>query len=76
PVTEGSVVLAGESIATIAAKGYLLRLELPERHARFIKVGDPIRVSARGLSPEIAATAVGRITQVYPELKNGRVIAD
>jgi len=76
PVTEGSVVLAGESIATVAAKGYLLRLELPERHARFIKVGDPIRVSARGLSPEDAPLAVGRITQVYPELKNGRVIAD
>lgn len=76
PVTEGSVVLAGESIATIAAKGYLLRLELPERHARFIKVGDPIRVSARGLGPEDAPSAVGRITQVYPELKNGRVIAD
>ncbi len=76
PVTEGSVVLAGESIATIAAKEYLLRLELPERHARFIKVGDPIRVGARGLGPEDAPLAVGRITQVYPELKSGRVIAD
>jgi RND family efflux transporter MFP subunit len=76
PVTEGSVVLAGESIATIAAKEYLLRLELPERHARFIKVGDAIRVGARGLGPEDAPLALGRITQVYPELKNGRVIAD
>lgn len=76
PVTEGSVVLAGESIATIAAKGYLLRLELPERHARFIKVGDPIRVGARGLGPEGASLATGRISQVYPELKSGRVIAD
>ncbi|WP_072393280.1 HlyD family efflux transporter periplasmic adaptor subunit [Hyphomicrobium sp. CS1GBMeth3] len=76
PVTEGSVVLVGESIATIAAKGYLLRLELPERHARFIKVGDPIRVGARGLGPQDAPLAAGRITQVYPELKGGRVIAD
>ena len=49
PVTEGSVVLAGESIATIAANEYLLRLELPERHARFIKVGDPVRLGGRGL---------------------------
>lgn len=76
PFTEGSVVLAGEGIATIAAKGYLLRLELPERHARFIKVGDPIRVGARGPGPEEASLATGRISQVYPELKNGRVIAD
>lgn len=37
PVTVGSVVMPGESIATIAANEFLLRLELPERHARFIK---------------------------------------
>jgi RND family efflux transporter MFP subunit len=76
PVTEGSVVLAGESIATIAANEYLLRLELPERHARFMKVGDPVRVGARGLGPDEAPLAQGRITQVYPELDNGRVVAD
>ncbi len=49
PVTDGSVVMAGESIATIAANEYVLRLELPERHARFMKVGDAVRVGARGL---------------------------
>jgi RND family efflux transporter MFP subunit len=76
PVTEGSVVLAGESIATIAANAFLLRLELPERHARFMKVGDKIRVGARGLGPDDSALAEGRIVQVYPELNNGRVIAD
>ncbi len=76
PVTIGSVVLAGESIATIAANEYLLRLELPERHARFVKAGDPVRVGARGLGPEEKPLAEGRITQVYPELANGRVIAD
>lgn len=76
PVTEGSVVLPGESIATIAANGYLLRLELPERFARFMKVGDPIRLGARGLESPEAPLASGRITQVYPELDNGRVIAD
>jgi RND family efflux transporter MFP subunit len=76
PVTVGSVVLAGESIATIAANEYLLRLELPERHARFMKVGDPIRLGARGLGSDEAPLAEGRITQVYPELDNGRVVAD
>jgi RND family efflux transporter MFP subunit len=76
PVTEGSVVLAGESIATIAANEYLLRLELPERHARFMKIGDPVRVGARGLGADDTPLAEGRISQVYPELQNGRVVAD
>ena len=76
PVTEGSVVLVGESIATIAANEYLLRLELPERHARFMNVGDPVRVGARGLGPDAKPLAEGHISQVYPELQNGRVIAD
>ena len=76
PVTIGSVVLAGESIATIAANEYLLRLELPERHARFIETGDQIRVGKRGLGPDQGPLTEGRITQVYPELQNGRVVAD
>ena len=77
PVTEGSVVMAGESIATIAANDYLLRLEVPERHARFIKAGDVVRLGERGLgAQEKKHLAEGRITQVYPELTNGRVVAD
>jgi RND family efflux transporter MFP subunit len=76
PVTEGSVVLAGETIATIAANEYLLRLAVPERHARFIKVGDPIRLGARGLGPDDKPLAEGHIVQVYPELDNGEVLAD
>jgi RND family efflux transporter MFP subunit len=76
PVTVGNVVLAGESIATIAANEYLLRLELPERHARFMKAGDPVRVGARGLGPDAGPLAEGRISQVYPQLDDGRVVAD
>lgn len=76
PVTEGTVVMAGESIATIAANEYLLRLEVPERHARFIKQGDALKVGPRGLGPDQQAISEGRIVQVYPEIQNGRVIAD
>ncbi|MEZ5849253.1 MAG: efflux RND transporter periplasmic adaptor subunit [Hyphomicrobiaceae bacterium] len=76
PVTVGSVVLPGESIATIAANAYLLRIELPERHARFLRKGDPIRVNGRGLATGSAPATEGRIVQVYPELEGGRVIAD
>lgn len=76
PVTTGSVVLPGESIATIAANQFLLRLELPERHARFMKKGDPIRLGERGLGPSGQNGGTGRITRVFPELQGGRVIAD
>ncbi len=76
PVTEGSVVLAGESVATIAANEFLLRLELPERHAGSIQKGDAIQLGGRGLENVGEALAEGRIVQVYPELVNGRVLAD
>jgi len=76
PVTEGSVVMAGESIATIAANEYLLRLEVPERHARFIKAGDVVRLGERGLGAQEKPLIEGHISLVYPELSNGRVIAD
>ena len=49
PVGTGSVVLPGDAIALIATDNYILRLQLPERHARFIKTGDTILVGARGL---------------------------
>lgn len=77
PVTEGAVVMAGESIATIAANQYVLKLEVPERHARFMKKDDVVRVGARGLSAaSVPVAASGKITEVYPELQGGRVIAD
>ncbi|MFO1189093.1 MAG: efflux RND transporter periplasmic adaptor subunit [Alphaproteobacteria bacterium] len=79
-VTEKSVVTAGETIATLATEAYILRLELPERHARFFTVGDRVLVGARGMAepaPEDrAALTEGRIRQVYPEIIQGRVIAD
>ena len=37
PVTTGTVVMAGEPIADIAEQNYMLRLRVPERHARFLR---------------------------------------
>lgn len=79
-VTKGSVVLPGEPVATMAAEAYILRLQLPERHAQFISEGDEVQVAERGLgaltSDSHEALRVGRIVQVYPEIKQGRVTAD
>ena len=77
PIAAGSVVLSGETIATIASENYILRLQLPERHASFIKAGDTILIGARGLQEENQETLrQGRVKLVYPEIDQGRVIAD
>ena len=79
PVTPGSVVMAGEAIARIAGGPYYLRLSLPERHAAEIVEGASVEVGARGRAPlpdGAAAMRQGRIVKVYPEIADGRVIAD
>jgi RND family efflux transporter MFP subunit len=77
PVSVGRVVLPGETIATLAEDKYILRLQLPERHAQFLRAGDRVLIAARGLSDQAAgATREGRVRIVYPEIQGGRVIAD
>ena len=76
PVSRGAVVLPGEPVAVIAIDRYILRLELPERHARFIREGDTVRIGARALSAVPQASTTGHITKVYPQLESGRVLAD
>jgi RND family efflux transporter MFP subunit len=77
-VTPGAVVMAGEEVATIASGAAVLRIEVPERHARFIKQGDTVSIGARGLDRSTAAGDVsqGVVAKVYPRLSNGRVVAD
>lgn len=77
PVVTGSVVMPGEPVAIIATDNYILRLQLPERHARFLKAGDTILIGARGLGDEEAeALRPGHVKLIYPEIDRGRVIAD
>jgi RND family efflux transporter MFP subunit len=73
--TTGAVAMPGEAIATIATDRYVLRLRLPERHARFLRAGDAVQVGARGLT-QGAVLGEGRISLVYPELQQGQVVAD
>lgn len=75
-VTLGSVVQPGETVAEIAADVFILRMQVPERHARFIKEGDKVQVGPRGLEPGQEGLREGTVRQVYPELDKGRVVAD
>jgi RND family efflux transporter MFP subunit len=74
PVTTGTVILPGEPVATIAEQNFVLRLRVPERHARFLKAGDPVRVDGEELGA--AGPLAGTIKLVYPQVEDGRVVAD
>jgi len=73
-VAVGSVVLPGDPIAMIAQQNFKLRLRVPERHARFLKAGDRIRVDGAEFGDQ--ASKSGVIDLVYPQIEDGRVIAD
>ncbi len=77
PLADGSVIMPGETVATMATGGYFLRLALPERFAGGIEKGGEVTVAERGVVPgQSTATHKGTIVTVYPEIENGRVMAD
>lgn len=73
-VAVGSVMLPGDPVAMIAQQDFKLRLRIPERHARSLRAGDRIRVEGTELSEEPVKWGV--IDLVYPQIEEGRVIAD
>ena len=70
PATLGGVIVPGEAVATIGGGGFFLRLSVPERHASTLSEGSEIRISTAGTE------ASGTIAKIYPQIENGRVIAD
>jgi RND family efflux transporter MFP subunit len=70
PVTRGAVIMPGEPVAMIASGGFFLRLAIPERHADLLMEGAAIPVE----TPQGAAE--GRLAKLYPQIENGRVMAD
>ena len=74
PLTTGTVVLNGDTIATIGEQPFLLRLRVPERHAISLKQGDQVRIDAGQLGATEGASGI--ITLVYPQIDQGRVVAD
>ncbi|MER2534083.1 MAG: efflux RND transporter periplasmic adaptor subunit [Rhizobiaceae bacterium] len=70
PVTKGAVVLAGEPVATVGGGGFFLRLAIPERHSADLRQGARLRITVGG------AETAGRLARIYPQIENGRVVAD
>jgi len=73
-VTVGSVVLPGDPVVTVAQQNFKLRLRVPERHALFLKAGDRVRVDGAEFGDKEAKWGV--IDLVYPQIEEGRVVAD
>lgn len=71
-VPAGSVVSAGQSVATITAGPLVLRLELPEAQGRNLRVGQTVLISG----DDLPGASVGAVTQVYPASIAGRTTAD
>ena len=76
PVTRGAVVMPGEQIALVAGGGFFLRLALPERHATNLRVGSTVALSTERGGPEKGKLNAGKLAKVFPQIENGRVIAD
>jgi RND family efflux transporter MFP subunit len=74
PVTNGTVLMPGDTVATVAQGDFVLRLQIPERHARDIKVGQAIRLDGADIG--LNGPRFGTVKLVYPEIDNGHVVAD
>ena len=70
PVAAGAVVLPGEVVAAVGGGGFFLRLAVPERHAADLAEGDAIAIETA------TGAAEGRLAKIYPQIENGRVVAD
>jgi RND family efflux transporter MFP subunit len=74
PVIKGSVVMPGEPVASVAEADFVLRLSLPERHARFLQANDKVRLDGADIGT--AGPVFGTIVLIYPQIQDGRVMAD
>lgn len=70
PVAVGAVVMPGEPVAIVGGGGFFLRVAVPERHATAMTQGDAISIETP------AGEAQGTLAKVYPQIENGRVVAD
>lgn len=92
PVAHGAVVMPGEAMAVIGGGGIYLRLAVPERFAPMLNEGDGIAIEEAGRVADAVAEGsagvggaaeapangarLGHIERVYPQIENGRVLAD
>ena len=70
-VPAGSAIAPGVSVATITAGPPVLRIELPQSLAGRVRPGALVQINEEG-----GFGQAGRIVQVYPSVRGGRITAD
>lgn len=74
PVTAGTVVVGGDTVATVAEQNFVLRLRVPETHAHAMAMGAPVRLDGADIGQ--AGWKRGTVKLVYPGIDSGHVVAD
>jgi RND family efflux transporter MFP subunit len=74
PLLSGSVVVSGDTVATVAEQNFVLRLKVPETHAHYLHVGAPVRFDGADIG--ISGPRTGKIKLIYPDIDSGHVVAD
>lgn len=72
-VVQGSVVSAGDVLVSFSTVNGIVRLALPERHAASLVEGETFSLRLPSRSDDIRTAT---IVKIYPELRQGSVIAD
>lgn len=66
----GSVVMAGQSVATVTAGARVVRIELPEAQANALRLGQSVLLDSNGVR------STGVINEIYPSVTAGQLVAD
>ena len=72
PLPQGAVVMPGDVVVAISTGARVLRIEVPEGDADFLREGEDIQV----VEGEDDAPRTARVRQVYPAVRSGMVTAD
>lgn len=72
-VPVGSVVMPGQSIATVTSGPLVVRVQLPEGQARALRVGTRVEMTPNGPGGDVV---MAQVAQVYPAVDAGQVVAD
>jgi hypothetical protein len=70
PASRGAVIMPGEPVATIGSGGFFCGWRCPS--------ASPVncRPARKSVLPRAAQETAGRLAKIYPQIDNGRVIAD
>jgi RND family efflux transporter MFP subunit len=74
PLLAGSVVVNGDTVATIAEQNFVLRLKVPETHAHHLKAGDAVHFDGADIG--LSGLRSGKISLIYPDIESGHVVID